>query len=53
MAEIKNTILKLSEDTEPVVLNNIDLLEVMSATDPEKIAVQRRGISNMGMWIIH
>ena len=36
MTKIKEYILQLSEDAEPIAINNIDVLEVMAATDPEK-----------------
>lgn len=36
MTKIQESVLHLSEDTKPVVLNNIDILEVMAATNPEK-----------------
>jgi hypothetical protein len=35
VTEINEAILQLSEDTEPIAINNIDILEVMAATDPE------------------
>jgi transcription initiation factor IIE alpha subunit len=36
MTEIKQTVLELSDDIEPVAINNIDVIDVMAATDPEK-----------------